>query len=140
MQQAIPSLTSEVKQRLEDQGFKPFKYRPLPEYANPHSLQYWLTNAGLGLICLVGRHYATSQQSIRILWSASAVFIPLYAIATNAKLDGLRQNNFYRKTLDDRLELHPLTRRAWERAKQTHKEYQDQLREEIATLEAELRK
>ncbi|CAD8138966.1 unnamed protein product [Paramecium pentaurelia] len=95
MQQAIPNLTPEVKQRLEDQGFKPFKYRPLPEYANPHSLQYWLTNAGLGLICLVGRHYATSQQSIRILWSASAVFIPLYAIATNAKLDGLRQNNFY---------------------------------------------
>jgi hypothetical protein len=28
-----------------------------------------------------------------------------------------------RKTLDDRLELHPLTRRAWLRAKQTHKEY-----------------
>ncbi|CAD8134965.1 unnamed protein product [Paramecium octaurelia] len=140
MQQAIPSLTPEIKQRLEEQGFQPFQYRPLPGYANPHTLSYWLTNAGLGALCLIGRHYASQQQSVRILWSTAAVAIPLYAIATNAKLDGLRQNNFYRKTLEDRLELHPLTRRAWERAQETNKGYQDQLREQIATLEAELRK
>lgn len=56
----------------------------------------WLTNAVLGTTCLIGRYYAGASQSIRIMWSIGALLIPIYAIGTNAKLDGVRQNNFYR--------------------------------------------
>ena len=36
MQQALPSIPLEVKQRLEAKGFKKFKPSPLKDYLNPH--------------------------------------------------------------------------------------------------------
>lgn len=45
---------------------------------------------------------------------------------------------FYRKTLSERLEYSPITRRAWERAIKANNEYQQSLRREIAELESKL--
>ena len=45
-----------------------------------------------------------------------------------------------RKTLDERLDYSPITRRAWERALQENQRYQDELKEEIEKLEKRLKK
>ena len=37
MQQAFPSIPQEVKDRLHQKGFRPYKAEPLPDFLNPHS-------------------------------------------------------------------------------------------------------
>ena len=37
MQQAFPSVPQEVKDRLHQKGFRPYKAEPLPAFLNPHS-------------------------------------------------------------------------------------------------------
>lgn len=37
MQQSVPSLSQEVKDRLHAQGFKPYQAPELPDMINPHS-------------------------------------------------------------------------------------------------------
>ena len=45
---------------------------------------------------------------------------------------------FPRRTLEERLDLSPMTRRAWTRAKSENDEYQEGLKKEIAELEAKV--
>lgn len=44
------------------------------------------------------------------------VAVPFFALSSTAKLDGFQTYSGHRKTLDERLDFSPITRRAWERA------------------------
>jgi len=140
MKQAFPSIPAEVKERLEKKGFRPYKAEPIPDFLNPHAGTYWLTNAAIVAACLVGRRNAVKHDSIRFFWSSCIVAIPAFALITNVKLDSQDDVGEHRKTLEERLEYSPITRRAWERAIKINDEYQSELRREIADLEKKLAK
>ena len=49
----------------------------------------WGTNALILAAGLVGRSYAAKQRSIRLVWSSCVVGVPLFALISTIKLDGL---------------------------------------------------
>jgi hypothetical protein len=66
------------------------------------------------------------------------VAIPFFAVCSIGKLEGLVNYSGHRRTLEEKLDFSPITRRAWLRALDENTKYQNELREEIASLEAHL--
>lgn len=97
----------------------------------------WLTNFVLMGAAAYGRTLATKHNSLRIFWGTVFVGVPFFALVSTAKLDrlddflGKRYKNCLlvlfkfkiRKTLEERLEFSPVTRRAWYRAIEENEKY-----------------
>ena len=83
---------------------------------------------------------AKKTRSPTIIWSFAGVAIPFCAFASTVKLDSRYKVLGHRRTLDEQLDYHPITRRAWYKAVEVNKSYQDKLKEEILDLEEKLAK
>lgn len=83
----------------------------------------WITNGMLTALALTGRHYAGKNQSLRYLWSTVIVTIPLFAIGAKVKLEGVFSYGGHRRTLEEKLDYSPVTRRAWYRALDENNKY-----------------
>ena len=84
---------------------------------------------------LLGRYNAGKNQSIRYFWSTVIVAIPLFAIGAKVKLEGGFSYGGHRRTLEEKLDYNPITRRAWYRALEENNKYQSGLKAEIDKLE-----
>lgn len=74
------------------------------------------------------------------MWSTVILAIPLFAIGGKVKLEGVFSYGGHRRTLEEKLDYNPLTRRAWYRALEENNKYQDELRKEISDYELKLNK
>lgn len=70
-----------------------------------------------------GRYHATRNSSARYMYSVTIIAIPLLAIAGKVKLEGVFSYGGHRRTLEERLDYSPVTRRAWARAMQENDKY-----------------
>ncbi|KAL4436452.1 hypothetical protein ABPG74_003018 [Tetrahymena malaccensis] len=138
MQNAYPEITDQHREFLKKQGLKVYEPKPLPEQINPFSKQYWITNAFIVGVSLLARRHALKVGSPRIFWSGCIVGVPLAAIISRGKSDQLDELVGARKTLEQKLEYAPITRRAWERALTTNQEYQQEIKNQIQDLQAEI--
>ncbi|KAL4477361.1 hypothetical protein ABPG72_002355 [Tetrahymena utriculariae] len=138
MQNAYPVITDQHREFLKKQGLKVYEPKPLPDQINPFSKSYWITNTFIVGVSLLARRHALKVGSPRILWSGCIVGVPLAAIISRGKSDQLDELVGARKTLEQKLEYAPITRRAWERALTTNQEYQNEIKNQIQDLQAEI--
>eukprot|EP01017_Pseudomicrothorax_dubius_P032007 TRINITY_DN4145_c0_g1_i18.p1 TRINITY_DN4145_c0_g1~~TRINITY_DN4145_c0_g1_i18.p1 ORF type:complete len:163 (+),score=28.71 TRINITY_DN4145_c0_g1_i18:66-554(+) len=139
IRQLNDSLSKEDKEVLDKLGFYAYRPRILPNFLNPHADTYWLTNAAIFTFAAFARNHATKTGAPRSVWSFTMGAIPFFALLSKVRLDLPGDGLGARKTLKERLEFAPITRKAWERAIAENTEYQNRLRREIAELERKVK-
>merc|ERR1712194_544972 len=139
MERPREGFSEETKDILKSAGYKAYEPQPLSDWYNPNSTTYWAVNGVMLAFCLAGRYHAKQILAPRLVWSCIGVSIPMSALMAKAHLDNIARTGDrfeYRRTLEERLDLNPMTRRAWEKANNENTKYQNELKEKIAKLES----
>lgn len=113
---------------------------PINPSVNSKIKKDWQTNAVVFALIMFGRHKAQQIKGPTILWSICGVSIPYFAFQSTSRLDSRRERLGHRRTLDEMLDYHPITRRAWEKAVSVNTNYQRELKAEIIDLEEKIAK
>lgn len=144
-------LSPETKDFIENKvGLKKMEIKPLPNFVNPHSNECRVQLSRLGCkrsyACL---QYLRQMESHRYQGPSIGLVLrhrcyPSHrSLLQNEARSERRRfrpqvgSAWARKTLEERLDYSPMTRRAWERALQTNNDYQADLKKQIAQLKKE---
>jgi len=98
-----------------------------------------VANVAFTIFGLWGRSWAKRNGLNTLSFNALILTPPVFMLFTKMKLDRQTWDQTGRKSLEDRLEYSPITRKAWKKAKEVNEQYQQELRNEIAELEAKLK-
>ncbi len=121
-------------QRLEEMGFKEYKGRLLPAWANPFTNSYMYINYFLIAACLGCRAYQVKTNLTGKFINSCAIIGLVYStMSQRKKFDYplINMNN----DLEENLLLSPVTRRAYQQAISENEKFQSIIKQKILELE-----
>mmetsp|Transcript_15214 Transcript_15214/g.12942 ORF Transcript_15214/g.12942 Transcript_15214/m.12942 type:complete len:146 (-) Transcript_15214:11-448(-) len=138
MQPLFEPIPTEVKNRLQSVGFKPYRQQALSPMFDPRSIQRNVIDGICFFILFKLRTRAQKAYAPTLVYSIALVSIPLFNLFGRLRLDMPNDYMGHRKTLQERLKYSGLTAKAFYDAKKINSEYQTEMRREIYQLEKQL--
>ena len=100
-------------------GLTPYKPHSVPSIADPDNFSYHAYSALILGASFYGRHMAPKYGVTRIPFTMNILLVPVfYLLAINNKEKRFAYGSESRRTFEQNLEFYPVTRRAFNRAKQ----------------------
>ena len=114
--------SDEHKQYLEECGLRAYKPHAPPGYADPDNASYHLYSAVILGASFAGRWYAPKVNCTRWPFTVSILLVPtFYLLSVHHKEKRFAYSHEGRRTFNQNLEFYPITRRAFNRAKEIRK-------------------